>query len=215
MKLNRSTFGNCLSLIFVPLLLACPAMTTYGQEAVPLIILIGPPGSGKTTQAGILHNELGMCVISADDLIRLHPQAFEKFKNPQIHGVEPRVDPALNHLVDEALASADRSKGVILDGYPAAKSHGDYLPALLNKYRLQNPLIIHLRVPDDVAAKRLQNQHRPDLEQELKDYHREIEFARVYFPQADIREIDGTKSVLKVTKEIRKQIKRSQVSGRR
>jgi len=172
-----------------------------------LVVLVGPPGSGKTTQAEILRKELGMTVITADDLIRRNPQAFEKFRNPQIHGVEPRVDPALNRLVDEALASADRSKGVVFAGYPAAKIHGDYIPTLLKKYGLNKPIVIHLRVPDDVVVKRLENQNRPDLEQELKDYHREMDFAQDYFPQADIRDVDGTMSVSEVAKEIRKQLK--------
>jgi adenylate kinase len=191
----------------LPLLLASVALTSYAQAAVPLILLVGPPGSGKTTQAEILQKELGMTLISADDLIRRNPQAFEKFKNPQIHGVEPRVDPVLNRLVDEALASADRSKGVILDGYPAAKIHGDYIPTLLQKYSLDKPIVIHLRVPDDVVVKRLKNQNRPDLQDEIKDYHREMDFVREFFPQADIRDVDGTKSVSEVAKEIRKQLK--------
>jgi adenylate kinase len=206
LKSNRTVFAD-LSSVLLPVLLASFAVPSYGQGGVPLIMLIGPPGSGKTTQAEILRKEFGMTVISADDLIRRNRQAFEKSKSPQLQGVELRVDPVLNRLVDEALASADRSKGVIFDGYPAAKIHGDYLPTLIKKYGLQKLVVIHLRVPDGVVTKRLKSQNRPDLEQELKDYHREMDFAKNYFPEADIRDVDGSKSVSDVAKAIRRNLR--------
>ena len=43
-----------------------------------------------------------------------------------------------------------------------------------------------------------------DVEQELKDYHREFDFVRDYFPETDIRTVDGTKKVDAVAKEIAK-----------
>jgi adenylate kinase family enzyme len=118
--------------------------------------------------------------------------------------VEPRVDPVLNRLVEEALASVEVSRGVILDGYPAAKNHGDHLTVLREKFNLSKPLVIHLRVPDSVVRERLKDQKRVDLEQQLKDYHREFDFAREYFPEIDIREIDGTEKPETVAGEIRK-----------
>src|SRR3954466_4799177 len=86
------------------------------QSAGPLVVLIGPPASGKTTQAQILQKERGMAVISVEDLIAQNRQSFERFRRPEIQGVEPRLDPVLNRLVEERLRSVDRSKGVILDG---------------------------------------------------------------------------------------------------
>jgi len=167
-------------------------------------MLIGPPGSGKTTQADILRKERGMVIISADDLIARNRQAFARFNNPKIQGVEPRLDPVLNLLVDQTLSAVDASKGVVLDGYPAAKTHGDHLTALREKFNLQKAIVIHLRVPDNVVRKRLKKQKRGDLDQQLKDYHREFDFAREYFPEVDIREIDGTKKRAAVADEIRK-----------
>jgi hypothetical protein len=64
--------------------------------------------------------------------------------------------------------------------------------------------VIHLRVPDSVVRERLKDQKRVDLEQQLKDYHREFDFAREYFPEIDIREIDGTEKPEIVAGEIRK-----------
>jgi adenylate kinase family enzyme len=180
------------------------AMLAYAQAGAPLIVVIGPPGSGKTTQTERLRKARGMAVISVDDLIAKNRQEFEKFKRPQIQGVEPRVDPVMNRLVEEALGSVDLSKGVILDGYPAAKIHGDHLNVLREKFKLAKPTVIHLQVPDNVVRKRLKKQKRADLDQQLKDYHREFDFAREYFPEADIRDVDGTKKPDAVAKEISK-----------
>jgi adenylate kinase len=180
------------------------ALISYAQAAGPVVVLIGPPGSGKTTQTEILQKQRGMAIISADDLIARNQQAFAKFKNPHIQGVEPRVDPVLNRLVEEALSSADTSKGVILDGYPAAKNHGDHLNVLRENFSLPKPIVIHLRVPDSVVRERLKAQKRVDLEQQLKDYHREFDFAREYFQETDIRDIDGTQEPAVVAAEIRK-----------
>ena len=183
--------------------LVCAAV--LGQAAArPVALLVGPPGSGKTTQAEILKKDLGMTVISVDDLIARNKQKFERYKQPTVQGVEPRLDPALNALVEEALKSADLSKGVVLDGYPASKTQGDYLAELRDKLKLPGTIVIHLSVPDEVVRKRLKGQKRPELEQELKDYHREFDFVRTYFPEADIRTINANKSRDKVAKEIRK-----------
>ena len=79
--------------------------------AGPLIVFIGPPGAGKTTQATILQKDRGMALISSDQLIEQNHQAFEKFRHPAIHGVEPRLDPALNKLVEENSAPRIFRKG--------------------------------------------------------------------------------------------------------
>lgn len=184
------------------------ALLSYAQTAAPVVMVIGAPGSGKTTQTQLLRKDRGMAVVSADDLIARNRQAFERFKNPQIQGVEPRLDPALNKLVDSALASMDLSKGLVLDGYPAAKVHGDYLKVLIDKYKLAKPVVIHLRVADDVVRQRLNKRIGRDLDQELKDYHREFDFAREYFPETDIRDVDGSQKPAVVAAEIRKMLRK-------
>lgn len=174
------------------------------QSAGPLIVLIGPPASGKTTQAQVLQKERGMTVISVEDLIAQNRQAFETFRRPEIQGVEPRLDPVLNRLVDEKLRAIDRSKGVILDGYPASKEQGEHLTSLLNEFQFSGPVVLQLRVSDAQVRKRAGKRSGPDVEQGLKDYHREFDFAQTYFPHDHIHEIDGAKAVPEVSKEIRK-----------
>jgi hypothetical protein len=63
-----------------------------------------------------------MLWLSVEDLIAQNRQAFERFRHPEILGVEPRLDPVLNRLIEERLRAMDRTKGVILDGYPHRRS---------------------------------------------------------------------------------------------
>ena len=164
------------------------------QSGGPLIVLIGPPASGKTTQAQILQKERGMAIVSVEDLIAQNRQAFQKFSRPEIQGVEPRLDPVLNRLLQDRLRAIDRSKGVILDGYPASKEQGDHLASLIKEFQLSGPVVLQLVVSDSEVRKRAQNQNQ-DVEQGIKDYHRELDFAKTYFPQEHIHEIDGAKSI--------------------
>lgn len=174
------------------------------QSAGPLIVLIGPPVSGKTTQAQMLQKERGMAVLSVEDLIAQNRQSFEKFRRPEIQGVEPRLDPVLNRLVEQRLRTIDRSKGVILDGYPASKEQGDHLTSLIAEFQFSGPIVLRLQVTDAEVRKRASKDGGQDVEQGLKDYHREFDFAQTYFPQAHIHDIDGAKSVPDVAKAIRK-----------
>jgi adenylate kinase family enzyme len=195
---RRTGLARCLAVLCWAAMV-CPVMA-----AGPVVLLVGPPGSGRTTQAEFLKNSLRMPVIAAQDLIERNQQKFQKYKMPALQGVSPHLDPALNGLVEEALRGADLSKGLVFDGYPASKIQADFLTDLGDKLKLPPPVVIHLSAPDEVVRKRLKNQARPELEQELKDYHREFDFLRTYFPEANIRTVDATKRRADVAKEIRK-----------
>jgi adenylate kinase len=179
------------------------AMTAPVYSAGLVVMVVGPPGSGRTTQAQQLGKDLGMPILAVDDLIRKNPQVFQKKPTRSDAGADPRLDQAMNQVMSAALATSDLAKGVVLDGYPASKAQGDFLETLRQKHDLPRAIVIHLNVPDDVVRKRLKGQKR-DVEQELKDYHREFDFIRTYFPEADIRAVDGAKKATQVAKEIRK-----------
>ena len=179
-------------------------LVSHLQAAGPVVVLIGMPGSGRAVQAERLKSQRGMTAISADDLIARNPQAFEQSRTSAIPNFDPHLDPAVNELVEAALNTADLSKGLVLVGYPASKAQGDYLVSLREKLNLPKALVIHLVVPHEVVRKRLKKDKIPDIEQHLQNYHRELDFARAYFPQADIREIDGNRKPGKVADDIRK-----------
>jgi adenylate kinase len=92
------------------------------------------------------------------------------------------MDPALNGLFRKRLEKTDISKGLLLDGYPATKDHGDFLQQVLREKGLGKPLVVKLEMPDSVVRERLKGQPPAQIEQDLKDYHRETDFLSTYFP---------------------------------
>lgn len=172
-----------------------------------VVVLIGPTGSGKSTQAAFLQRRYGLPTISADDLLKQHPEALKKYQTPGIDAGAPQSSPALNDLVRDRLSQVDAKKGFVLDGYPATKDQADHLEAMVKELGLPSPVIIALDIPDKVARRRDKKRGRDDdtpeqVERRLKDYHREMDFVRTYYPEANIRTVDGTKPVAEVSKAI-------------
>ncbi len=172
-----------------------------------MVVLIGPPGSGKSTQAARIKKRYRFAVITREQLMQDDPALLARYKQPDIQGVEPRTDPALNTLFVRRLEQTDITKGLLLDGYPASKDHADFLQKVIAEKGLARPLVLQLDVSDEVVRKRLPKESPLKLEQDLKDYHREMDFIGAYFPEADIIHIDGTRKPGGVFKQIRQTLK--------
>jgi adenylate kinase len=188
-------------------LLWAVAMAAFCADKSFVIVLIGPTGSGKTTQAAFLARRYGLPTIAADELIQQNPQALKKYQTPGIDPGEPQASPALNDLIHDRLSRMDAKQGFVLDGYPATKDQADHLESMVKELGLQRPIVILLDVPDKVAQKRDKKRGRADdtpaqIERRLKDYHREMDFVRSYYPEANIHKIDGTRPVAEVSKAI-------------
>ncbi len=164
------------------LISACAA-SLMAQEAVkPLVVvLIGPPGSGKTTQAQFLNRKFGLPVIGVEDL-------------------RAKAGAKLNLELKARIQAADASKGFVLDGYPSTRAEADYLGALVKELNLPAPVVIQLNVPDDIVRKRMEGKEKPEaLEKRLAAYHAEMDMLRQYYPSADIWSIIGTRSIKEVS----------------
>ncbi len=189
-------------------ILLASAVAWAGPPAKPLVvILIGAPGSGKTTQSAYLEKEYGLPIISADQLVKANPQAVASIQTLGTAAIDPRQDMIMNQLVEAKLKTIDTSKGFILDGYPATKAQADFLAALVQKGQLPAPLVLQLDVPDSVAKKRLAKSTNPDdqgqmLDQAIADYHREMGFIQLYYPNANIKQVNGNQKAAKVSQDI-------------
>jgi adenylate kinase len=201
--------SNCLSprlwlcLLFAVVL---PGTAAAQSASKPIIILVGPPSSGKTTQSEMIQKQYRFSVITREQLMKDDPSVLAQQKTPGINAIEPRMDPALNGLFRKRLEKTDTSKGLLLDGYPATKDHGDFLQQVLREKGLGKPLVVKLEMPDSVVRERLKGQPPAQIEQDLKDYHRETDFLSTYFPEANIVKINGDRKPDAVFADIRKVI---------
>jgi adenylate kinase len=179
------------------------------QSSTPLVfILIGAPGSGKNTQSAYLRKEYGLPVISADELVKANPDAVQSIQTIGMPPLDPRQDTIMNQLVQAKLKTIDTSKGFILDGYPAMKDQADFLAKLIQQMQYPTPLVLQLDVPDSVAKRRLAKTKNPDdrepmLSQAIQDYHREMRFIQVYYPNADIKQVNANQTPVKVSQAIK------------
>ena len=199
-------FGVALTLLF--------GSTAQSQTADKrfIIVLIGPTGSGKTTQAEFLRRRYGIPTIAVDDLIQANPAALAKYQRPGITSGPAQLNPAIDELVAEKLASLDLTKGVVLDGYPASKDQADHFAGLISALSLPHPMVIQIDVSDEVATERLKERHHADdqpelIEERLKNYHREMDMIQSYFPEAKIWTVNGNKPVAEVSSAIERILK--------
>lgn len=200
-------------LIVLPLLLcyALHAQTATpvakSSSARPIIILIGPPLSGKTTLVGSITRTYGVPNISIEDLIHDNAAELERLRGEGMSMAEMRYDPAMSRYMRERLKAADLSRGIALDGYPATLVQAEDLAKMLPDLKL-TPIAFQFNVPDDVIRERAnktgRQSDRPEiLEQRIKDYHREMDAISLYFPDAKIVPVDGNKPEEEVWKAIR------------
>jgi len=181
--------------------------TAAAQSAEkPIVILVGPPSSGKSTQSDLIQKRYDFSLITREQLMQDDPSVLARQKSSGINAVEPRMDPALNGLFLKRLERTDIRKGLLLDGYPATKDHGDYFTKVGREKGLARPLILKLELSDKIVRERLKGQDPAQIEQDLKDYHRETDFLSSYFPEANIVKINADKKPDSVFDEIRKVI---------
>jgi adenylate kinase family enzyme/ketosteroid isomerase-like protein len=176
------------------------------SAAPPLIILIGPPLSGKTTLADSITRTYGVPNISVEDLIKDHAAELEHLRGQGMSMAEMRYDPAMSRYLRERLKTADLSHGLALDGYPATLVQAEDLAKMVPGLNLK-PIAFQLQVPDDVIRERSKNTGRGSdssriLEQRIKDYHREMDAISLYFPNANIVAVDANKPEAEVWKAI-------------
>lgn len=121
------------------------------------IVLFGPPGAGKGTQAGLLSGKFGAVHVSTGDILReAVAKGTEVGKKAQ--GYMERGELVPDHLVIEIakqkLAEIGRS-GFLLDGFPRTVPQAEALDAALEEVGLPLDAVVNLRVPEEELVKRL------------------------------------------------------------
>ena len=135
------------------------------------VILVGPPGAGKGTQAARLAQRFGLVHISPGQILRdeaaSDSPAGRRTRDLMAQG-QLVPDELVDQLVRERLEALTPGQGFILDGYPRTAGEAHTLrDTLARLHRLRRrPLVVWLQAPDDVLRERLRDrareQHRPD-----------------------------------------------------
>ncbi|MGZ6203720.1 MAG: adenylate kinase [Candidatus Binataceae bacterium] len=123
------------------------------------LVLLGPPGAGKGTQARMLEKRLGVPQVASGDLLR----AAVRKRTPL--GVEAKrymdkgalvPDELVLKLIEERLQQPDAASGFILDGFPRTAAQAETLTAMLQASgSRQLDKVIAIIVPDDEIVKRI------------------------------------------------------------
>jgi adenylate kinase len=122
------------------------------------LILLGPPGAGKGTQAQRLVEKHGIPQLSTGDMLRAAVRAeteVGKRAKAVMEAGHLVSDEIVNEIVSERIDAADCVNGFILDGYPRTLAQADALEAMLKRKGQPLDAVIELKVDDDVLVDRI------------------------------------------------------------
>lgn len=117
------------------------------------VILFGPPGSGKGTQAKLLRNCMAVPHISTGDMLRAGENVPARAREKMHAGILV-ADELVNRLVENRIALADAANGFILDGYPRTLAQAQVLTGMLAHRRMPQ-VVVHLQVDYNKVIERL------------------------------------------------------------
>jgi adenylate kinase len=156
---------------------------------MPELVMLGPPGSGKGTQAKPLAAEQGLAYVSTGELLRRAGGDAQAYMDRG----ELVPDELVVGLVGDAIGHA----GYVLDGFPRNVAQAQTLDAELERAGRALPRAILLDVPDDEVVERLAGRGRADddpdtVRNRLRVYHEETEPVIAYYAGRDrLRRVDG------------------------
>lgn len=147
------------------------------------LVLVGPPGAGKGTQAVLLSEKLGIPHISTGDLFRANiGEGTELGLEAKSYMDAGNLVPTeiTNRMVDARLDDADAQNGFLLDGFPRSVEQADALKEMLAKRGVKLDAVIEFQVDEDTVVERMLARGRADdtedvIRNRMSVYRRETE----------------------------------------
>jgi adenylate kinase len=186
------------------------------------ILILGPQGAGKGTQAKRIAAEYGLAHIATGDILRraiADDTPLGRRVKPiyESGGLVP--DDLMIELIRDRLSEPDAAEGFILDGFPRTFAQTEALDTMLRDIDRQLDLVLELQVPDDVAIERLRRraafEGRPDdtpeaIRRRLDLYHEETEpLVEYYRTRGNVVGIHGNRSENEVFAEIQQALEQA------
>jgi adenylate kinase len=132
---------------------------------VTRLVLVGPPGAGKGTQATALSEKLNIPHISTGDLFRKHIAEETELGQQVKHILDSGKlvpDEITNQMLVERLEQPDTGEGFLLDGYPRNIGQAELLSKVLADSDQKLDAVVQLQVDEDVLVERLLARGRSD-----------------------------------------------------
>ncbi|MEA2045180.1 MAG: adenylate kinase [Euryarchaeota archaeon] len=122
------------------------------------IVLLGPPGSGKGTQAKMIAEKYGVVHISTGDILRENVRGgtdLGKEAKTYMDAGKLVPDELLINIIKDRLAKPDVAGGYMLDGYPRTTPQAEAMDKILPELGQKIDVVVNIDVPDDELVKRL------------------------------------------------------------
>ncbi|MCZ8545497.1 adenylate kinase [Mesorhizobium qingshengii] len=185
------------------------------------LILLGPPGAGKGTQAQRLVEKHGIPQLSTGDMLRAAVQAgteVGKRAKAVMDAGELVSDAIVNAIVAERIDQVDCAKGFILDGYPRTLVQADAVEAMLSDRSQGLDAVIELVVDDKALVGRIvkradeaqaaglpvrKDDNPAVFEERLREYYKKTSpLIGYYYAKGKLRSVDGMADIDQVTEQI-------------
>ena len=179
------------------------------------LILFGPPGAGKGTQARYLVKKLNAFQISTGDMLRNEIQKNSEIGKTIINDINDGKfvnDEIVNKLIKNVISDPQKKNKLIFDGYPRSLSQAKNLDLLLDSSNQKIDIIFFLNVKKDTIIKRIEKrkilEKRSDdnLNTILKRYDTYMKTTRpvldFYSKNSNFHEIDGAQEIDQITNKI-------------
>ena len=179
------------------------------------IILFGPPGAGKGTQAKYLVNKIDGFQISTGDLLREEIKKDTDIGKKIIKNMNDGKfvsDEIVNDLIKNIILDPKKKSKLIFDGYPRSISQAKNLNSLLGDSNQKIDCVFFLNVDKDTIIKRiekrkiLEKRSDDDLETILKRYDTYMKTTKpvldFYSKNSNFHEIDGSQEISQITRKI-------------
>ncbi|KQR63559.1 adenylate kinase [Arthrobacter sp. Leaf337] len=179
------------------------------------MLIIGPPGSGKGTQAERISERLGVVAISTGDIFRANvkggtPLGVEARKYMDNGDFVP--DSVTNEMVRDRLSQADGKEGFLLDGYPRTVAQVEYLDGILAASSQALSVVLQLTADDEELVTRLLGRARETgrsddnegvIRHRLDLYHQQTEAVVAQYAERGIlTQVDGIGGIEEVTDRV-------------
>ncbi len=185
------------------------------------LILLGPPGAGKGTQAQRIVEKYGVPQLSTGDMLRAAVKAqteVGKRAKAVMDAGELVSDEIVNAIVSERIDEADCAKGFILDGYPRTLAQADAVAAMLEAKGISLDVVIELVVDDKALVGRIvkraedavaagetpRKDDNPQVfDERLREYYKKTApLIGYYYAKGLLKGVDGMLGIDDVTTQI-------------